>query len=107
MYRKSRNFPRSMYTTIWGVSEAVAPWIRPSSSKRWMPPESPNASTSTAAGATRSKPQSQFLETADEYFDVSKSHHYQGRRMVYGMYLPDSVLEKIYYKNAMRLIPGA
>ena len=49
----------------------------------------------------------QFLETADEYFDVSKSHHYQGRWMVYGMYLPDAVLEKIYYKNAMRLIPGA
>jgi predicted TIM-barrel fold metal-dependent hydrolase len=49
----------------------------------------------------------QFLETADEYFDCSKSHHYQGRWMVYGMYLPDEVLEKIYYKNAIKLIPGA
>ena len=29
----------------------------------------------------------QFLETADEYFDCSKSHHYQGRWKVYGMYL--------------------
>ena len=49
----------------------------------------------------------QFLETADEYFDVAKSHHYQCRWMVYGLYLPDEVLEKIYYKNALRLIPGA
>jgi predicted TIM-barrel fold metal-dependent hydrolase len=49
----------------------------------------------------------QFLETADEYFDVARSHHYQGRWMVYGMYLPDEVLEKIYYRNAVRLIPGA
>ena len=37
----------------------------------------------------------QFLETADEYFDCTKSHHYQGRWMIYGMYLPDEVLEKI------------
>ncbi len=49
----------------------------------------------------------QFLETADEYFDVSKSHHYQGRWMCYGMFLPDEVLKKIYYGNAARLIPGA
>jgi hypothetical protein len=27
--------------------------------------------------------------------------------MVYGMYLPLEVLEKIYYKNAIKLIPGA
>jgi len=49
----------------------------------------------------------QFLETEDEYFDCAKSHHYQGRWMVYGMYLPDEVLEKIYYRNAIKLIPGA
>ncbi len=49
----------------------------------------------------------QFLETEDEYFDVAKSHHFQGRWQVYGMYLPDDVLEKIYYRNAMKLIPGA
>ncbi len=49
----------------------------------------------------------QFLETDDEYFDVAKSHHLQGRWMVYGLYLPDEVLEKVYYKNALKLIPGA
>ncbi|NVM03446.1 MAG: amidohydrolase family protein [Candidatus Helarchaeota archaeon] len=47
-----------------------------------------------------------FLETDDEYFDVEKSHHLQGRWRVYGVYLPDEVLEKIYYLNAKRLIPG-
>jgi uncharacterized protein len=49
----------------------------------------------------------QFLETADEYFDVSKSHHYQGRWMVTALNLPTEVLEKVYYKNAAKLIPGA
>lgn len=49
----------------------------------------------------------QFLETEDEYIDVSKRHHFQGRWKVHGMYLPDEVLEKIYYRDAVRLIPGA
>ena len=25
---------------------------------------------------------------------------------MYGLYLPDEVLKKIYYKNSLRLIPG-
>ena len=45
-----------------------------------------------------------FLETDDEYFDCSASHHRQGFWMIYGIYLPDEVLEKIYYKNAERLL---
>lgn len=49
----------------------------------------------------------QFLETQDEYFDVAKSHHYQGRWMVTALNLPSEVLEKVYYKNALKLIPGA
>lgn len=49
----------------------------------------------------------QFLETEDEYFDVSKSHHYQGRWKVMALYLPPEVLEKVYYRNAAKLIPGA
>jgi uncharacterized protein len=44
-----------------------------------------------------------FLETADEYIDPASGHHLQGRWMIYGIYLPDEVLEKIYNKNAMRL----
>jgi predicted TIM-barrel fold metal-dependent hydrolase len=45
-----------------------------------------------------------FLETDDEYFDPSKSHHQQGRWMIYGVYLPDEVLEKIYNKNAYKIL---
>jgi predicted TIM-barrel fold metal-dependent hydrolase len=41
-----------------------------------------------------------FLETDDEYFDCAESHHLQGFWMIYGIFLPDEVLEKIYYKNA-------
>ena len=45
-----------------------------------------------------------FLETDDEYFDCAASHHLQGFWMIYGIFLPDDVLEKIYYKNAERLL---
>ena len=45
-----------------------------------------------------------FLETDDEYFDPSPGHHLQGRWMIYGVHLPDEVLEKIYYKNAEKIL---
>jgi predicted TIM-barrel fold metal-dependent hydrolase len=43
------------------------------------------------------------LETADEYFEYGSN---QGRYRIYGLYLPDEVLRKVYYENACRLIPG-
>jgi predicted TIM-barrel fold metal-dependent hydrolase len=45
-----------------------------------------------------------FLETDDEYIDPSGGHHLQGRWMIYGLYLPDEVLEKIYNKNALKIL---
>lgn len=45
-----------------------------------------------------------FLETDDEYINPAEAHHLQGRWMIYGLYLPDEVLEKIYYKNALKLL---
>ena len=44
-----------------------------------------------------------FMETDDEYIDPAQGHHLQGRWMIYGLYLPDEVLEKIYNKNALKL----
>lgn len=44
------------------------------------------------------------LETADEYFPYHKKYHAFWR--MYGMALPDEVLKKVYYKNALRIIPG-
>ena len=44
-----------------------------------------------------------FLETDDEYFDPAGGHHLQGRWNIYGVYLPDDVLEKIYNKNALKI----
>ncbi|HFB98776.1 MAG TPA: amidohydrolase, partial [Bryobacterales bacterium] len=44
-----------------------------------------------------------FLETDDEYFDPNPAHPYQGRWKVYGLYLPDEVLEKIYNGNALKI----
>jgi len=47
-----------------------------------------------------------FLETDDEYFDCAESHHLQGFWMIYGIYLPEEVLEQVYYKNAERVLGG-
>lgn len=44
------------------------------------------------------------FETADEYFDYYRDYHATWK--LYGMDLPDDVLEKIYYKNALRVTPG-
>jgi len=46
----------------------------------------------------------QVLETADEYFPYHKKYH--AFWALYGMDLPDNILKKIYYKNALKLIPG-
>ena len=47
-----------------------------------------------------------FLETDDEYFDCSASHHLQGFWNIYGIFLPKDVLEKVYRKNAERILFG-
>ncbi len=44
------------------------------------------------------------LETADEYFPYYKKYH--AFWAMYGLDLPDDVLKKVYYKNALNLIPG-
>lgn len=48
-----------------------------------------------------------FLETDDEYFDCAASHHRQGFWMIYGIFLPPEVLEKIYYRNAELVLAQA
>lgn len=44
------------------------------------------------------------FETNDEYFDYYRDYHAFWK--LYGMGLPDAVLRKLYYQNALRLIPG-
>ena len=44
------------------------------------------------------------LETADEYFDYYRDYHAFWK--LYGMSLPDAVLKKLYYQNALRITPG-
>ena len=44
------------------------------------------------------------LETEDEYFPYHKKYHAFWR--MYGMGLSDEVLKKLYYKNALTIIPG-
>ncbi|MDH4043746.1 MAG: amidohydrolase family protein [Gemmatimonadota bacterium] len=44
------------------------------------------------------------LETADEYFPYYRKRHAFWR--LYGLGLPDAVLRKVYFENAVRIIPG-
>ncbi len=44
------------------------------------------------------------LETADEYFPYYKKYHAYWK--MYGLELSDEVLRKIYYKNALQVIPN-
>lgn len=44
------------------------------------------------------------LESSDEYFPYYKRYHAFWK--MYGLDLPDEVLKKIYYKNALNVIPG-
>jgi predicted TIM-barrel fold metal-dependent hydrolase len=44
------------------------------------------------------------LETGDEYFDYYRDYHAFWK--LYGMELPDAVLRKVYYQNALRITPG-
>jgi predicted TIM-barrel fold metal-dependent hydrolase len=44
------------------------------------------------------------FETADEYFDYYRDYHAFWK--LYGLDLPDVVLRKLYYANALRVVPG-
>lgn len=44
------------------------------------------------------------FETADEYFDYYRDYHAFWK--LYGLALPDEVLKKLYYQNALRLVPA-
>jgi len=44
------------------------------------------------------------LETEDEYFPYHKKYH--AFWPMYGMGLSDDILKKVYYKNALRIVPN-
>ena len=44
------------------------------------------------------------FETKDEYFDYYRDYHAFWK--LYGIDLPDAVLKKVYYQNALKLLPG-
>jgi uncharacterized protein len=44
------------------------------------------------------------LETRDEYFEYYRKRHAFWR--IYGFQVPDEVLKKIYFENALKLVPG-
>jgi uncharacterized protein len=44
------------------------------------------------------------FETGDEYFDYYRDYHAFWK--LYGMSLPDGVLRKLYFENALKVVPG-
>ena len=58
--------------------------------------------TDEGAGAAMYQNYFRWLETEDEYFPYAQ-YPAQGRWMIYGLGLPDDVLEKVYHRNAERL----
>jgi predicted TIM-barrel fold metal-dependent hydrolase len=44
------------------------------------------------------------FETRDEYFDYYRNYHAFWK--LYGLDLPDEVLKKLYYQNALKVVPG-
>ncbi len=44
------------------------------------------------------------FETKDEYFDYYRNYHAFWK--LYGMDLPDGVLKKLYFQNALKVLPG-
>ena len=46
-----------------------------------------------------------FLETDDEYFEYPSHASRQGRWNIYGIFLPDDILRKVYRENALKLLP--
>jgi predicted TIM-barrel fold metal-dependent hydrolase len=58
-------------------------------------------------------PHFRYLETNDEYFDHPAQLRgplgapLHGRWAIHGAYLPDEVLRKIYYQNALKYLPAA
>ena len=62
--------------------------------------------TDTTPSARAYRMYFRFLETDDEYFDPAGGHHRQGFWMIYGVFLPDDVLAKLYNGNARKVLFG-
>jgi predicted TIM-barrel fold metal-dependent hydrolase len=58
--------------------------------------------TDEGAGETMYQNYFRWLQTEDEYFPYAQ-YPLQGRWMIYGLGLPDDVLEKVYHRNAEAL----
>jgi predicted TIM-barrel fold metal-dependent hydrolase len=58
--------------------------------------------TDEGAGPAMYQNYFRWLETKDEYFPYAQ-YPQQGRWMIYGLGLPDDVLEKVYHRNAEKL----
>lgn len=59
--------------------------------------------TDEGAGEEMYRNYFRWLETDDEYFPYAQ-YPQQGRWMIYGLNLPDDVLEKVYHRNAEELL---
>jgi len=90
---------------------------QPYSARKWLIKYQDRVLVGTDGGPGRDPdqfwtPHWRFLETDDEHFDHPAQMlsplgaPLQGRWRIYGVFLPDDVLRKIYYENALRYLPS-
>jgi predicted TIM-barrel fold metal-dependent hydrolase len=90
---------------------------QPYTARRWLLKYQDRALFGTDGGPGRDPeqfwiPHWRFLETDDEYFDHPAQMlsplgaPLQGRWRIHGVFLPDEVLRKVYYENALRYLPS-
>ena len=90
---------------------------QPYTARKWLIKYQDRALFGTDGGPDREidqfwTPHWRFLETDDEHFDHPAQMlsplgaPLQGRWRIYGVFLPDAVLRKIYYENALKYLPS-
>jgi len=93
----------NMYTAIGAVLAELG--RQPRFARRWLIEHQDRVLFGKDAWAPDEYPvYFRTLETADEYFDYYRRRHAHWK--LYGLDLPDRVLRKLYYENALRIIPG-
>ena len=70
----------------------------------WSSTRTACCSARTAISPTSSRTSGAPSRPADEYFDYYRDYHAFWK--LYGLALPDAVLRKLYYGNALKLVPG-
>src|SRR5207245_8485916 len=97
------------------TTSPTSPWKSAPSCTTWVGSRVPRTTSSSSTRTASCSCKDAFepseypyywrvFETADEYFDYYRDYHAFWK--LYGLGLPDAVLKKLYYANAVKITPG-